>query len=224
MAIGIAYIGQRRFDKTSKPNHKKLFKQLSEKYQLKIYDFIKDAPNLDCPFTSSGGVQVWDFLNAKDSVAEDIFIKLRSDLWFTRSSINVMMEYVGKVADGELDIVFLGLDFLNACDKTCQEYPVHGAKKITDFVIISRKSAIVKNDTVIAQLSGPKHKSGNQMFRAIVKSDVKAISVSCQIYLLRKNYENPNNWQLYKEWTDEYRKSQASQEWVKNNKKIIETF
>lgn len=224
MAIGIAYIGQRRFEKTSKPNHKKLFNRLSEKYQFKIYDFIKDSPNPECPFTSSGGIQVWDFLKAKDSITEDIIIKLRSDIWFTRSSMNVLIKYLDKVVSEEFDIVFLGLDFLNACDKLCQEYPVHGAKKITDFVIISRKSAIVENEKVIFQISGPKHKSGNQMFRAIVKPESKAVSVSCQMYLLRKDYENPNTWQLYKEWTDEYYKSQESQEWVLNNKEIIGTF
>ena len=60
MAIAITYIGQRRFQKTSEKNHRNFFELLQSKYKIKIYDFIKDAVDPNCPFTSSGGVQVWE--------------------------------------------------------------------------------------------------------------------------------------------------------------------
>jgi hypothetical protein len=225
MAIAITYIGQRRFQKTSEKNHRNFFELLQSKYKIKIYDFIKDAVDPNCPFTSSGGVQVWDFLKAKDNITEDIFIKIRTDVWITKSAETVILTYLDKVVSGELDMAFFGLDFLNCCNLICYEQPVQGLKKITDFIIIAKKSAIVENKIVINQLTGPKHKSGNQMFRAVFNPEsVKAVTVSCQLYLLRKDYTVFDNWKMYKEWTDEYHKSKESQAWVASNAEIIRTF
>ena len=41
MAIGVAYIGERRFYGTSQKNHEELFNLIRSKYELKIYNFSK---------------------------------------------------------------------------------------------------------------------------------------------------------------------------------------
>jgi hypothetical protein len=45
------------------------------------------------------------------------------------------------------------------------------------------------------------------------------------MYLLRYDYKEPNNWQIYSEWAVEMQaKSAPAWEWVKNNQQLIGTF
>ena len=225
MSIGVFYIGQRRFQKTSTPHHKVFLDSLAEKYDIKIYDFIKDKPDFNCPFDSSGGIQIWDFLQANGKITEEIVIKLRTDLWFTTSSIEVLLSYIQKVVNNELDIVFLGLDFIKTPHKIYHESPAKGTKKIVDFVVVSKKSALADNDEIFSRLVKANQRSGNLLFGLLPHTEAKAVSVSCQIYLLRKEYSQPDNFQIYKEWTDLYSNiPRSSHEWVANNKEIIGTF
>jgi hypothetical protein len=202
-----------------------LLDRLSGHYDINVYDFTKETPDLSCPFDSSGGIQIWDLLQAKNKITEEVVIKLRTDLWFTKTSIDVMMTYIKKVMNDELDIVFLGLDFIRTPHKICVESPVEGTKKIVDFVVVSRRSGIADDELIYSQLSNAQFRSGNQLFKILPRAEARSLSVSCQIYLLRKEYPNPDNWQIYKEWTDLYKnKPKSSHAWVADNKDIVGTF
>ena len=117
MAIAVVYIGQRKFDKTSTANHQVLVELLKTQHTIKVYDFTRPGPSTDGPFSSSGGVQVWDFLQAVKSVDEDIVIKLRTDLWFTRNSMSVVLSELNEIINGNTDVAFMGVDFTNHYDK-----------------------------------------------------------------------------------------------------------
>jgi hypothetical protein len=41
---------------------------------------------------------------------------------------------------------------------------------------------------------------------------------------IRKEYENPNNWQIYSEWVQQYFRLTEALAWVTNNKEIIKDF
>ena len=220
MAIAVVYIGQRKFDKTSTANHQALIELLRTQHTVNIYDFTRPGPSTDGPFTSSGGVQVWDFLQAVKSVDEDIIIKLRTDLWFTRNSMAVVASELNEIVNGNNDVAFMGVDFTNHYDKLHERSDATN-KKVTDFAIISRRSSLDTEESIVTRLNGPKHKSGNVMFKYILAPDARAVNISCQMYLLRKDYDTPDNWQIYSEWTSEYYKSEAAQQWVANNKKFI---
>lgn len=220
MAIAVVYIGQRKFDKTSTANHQALIELLRTQHTVNVYDFTRPGPSTTGPFQSSGGVQVWDFLQAVKSVDEDIVIKLRTDLWFTRSSMPVVLSELNEVVNGNNDVAFMGVDFTNHYDKLHERNDATN-KKVTDFAIVARRSSLDTEESIVARLHGPKHKSGNVMFKYILALDARAVSVSCQMYLLRKDYDAPSNWQIYSDWTSEYYKSETAQQWVANNRKFI---
>jgi hypothetical protein len=220
MAISVVYIGQRKFDKTSRANHSKLFELLKIKYEINVYDFTRSGLSTTGPFQSSGGVQVWDFLQAVKQVKEDIIIKLRTDTWFTNSSMPVILNELDEIVNNNNDVAFMGVDFTNHYNKLHERTDATN-KKVTDFAIIARRSSLDTEESIVTRLNGPKHKSGNVMFKYILAPDARAVSVSCQMYLLRKDYDTPSNWQIYSDWTSEYYKSEAAQQWVANNKKFI---
>ena len=220
MAIAVVYIGQRKFDKTSTANHQTLIELLKTQHTVNVYDFTRPGPSTSGPFQSSGGVQVWDFLQAVKSVDEDIVIKLRTDLWFTRNSMSVVLSELNEVVNGNNDVTFMGVDFTTHYDKLHDRIDATN-KKVTDFAIIARRSSLDTEQSIVTRLNGPKHKSGNVMFKYILAPEARAISVSCQMYLLRKEYDAPDNWQIYSDWTSEYYKSETAQQWVANNRKFI---
>lgn len=221
MAIAVVYIGQRRFNKTSKLNHSKLIELLKTKNEINVYDFTRLNPSTEGPFTSSGGVQVWDFLQAVKSVKEDIIIKIRTDIWFTNNSMSVVLSELTEIINGNNDVAFMGIDFTLHYNKLHERIDGNTTKKVTDFLVIAKRSSLDNTENIVSRLNGPKHKSGNVMFKYILAPNARSVSVSCQMYLLRKEYESPNNWQIYSEWTKEYRKTEIAQEWVANNKKFI---
>jgi len=221
MAIAVVYIGQQKFDKTSKVNHQAFIELLKTQHTVNVYDFTRPGPSTNGPFTSSGGVQVWDFLQAVKSVDEDIIIKLRPDLWFTRNSMAVVLSELNEIVNGNNDVAFMGVDFTNHYDKLHERIDAATTKKVTDFAIIARRSSLDTEESIVTRLNGPKHKSGNVMFKYILAPEVRAVSISCQMYLIRKDYDIPDNWQIYSDWTSEYYKSETAQQWVANNKKFI---
>ena len=91
-----------------------------------------------------------------------------------------------------------------------------------DFVIIARKDRLMCSQDVFNSLLTPtKEKSGNKSFKLLIAPDTNAVSISCQIYLVRKDLNNATNWQILSDWCLEYRKIEQAQQWVANNKKFI---
>jgi hypothetical protein len=227
MAIGIIQIGLKRFYATAKPNHKKLYDTLNKRYGITVYDFYRDTVDPKCPFYQSGKVQVYDFLKAKNHVKEEVFIKVRSDAYFTRTSIDIICKEIDNVIAGESDIVFMGIDFMNdyaEIHKREDARTVHG-HKVTDFVVVARKDKVADTDEIIDLLShSVKDKSGNKTYNLILTHDAIAKKVSTQIYILRKEYSECDNWQIYWDWCSQYRKSPVAQDWVKNNADTIRSF
>lgn len=225
MAIGIMQIGLKRFYETTKSNHKKLYDTLAKRYEIKIYDFYRQGPDASCPFDQSGKVQVYDFFKGCKNVNEDIVIKIRSDVYLTRNAIDVVCKELDNVIAGESDIVYLGIDFLNDYNQIHKRENARHCAKITDFLIIARKNKLADGEEIISAMkSNVKDKSGNKTYFLILGPDAIATKVSCQMYLVRKEYNNFDNWQIYWDWCQQYRKSELAQEWVRSNAELIRSF
>lgn len=238
--IAVVYIGERKFKETSLNNHAELFNLIESKYNLKIYDFTKGhreqfgmledrfrskSSDIVCPYTTSGGIQVWDFLQACNQTTEEFIIKLRTDMWFTKTSIQIVLKELENIIISQNDIAFMGLDFTNGYDKIYAETLVNKNVKVPDFLIVARRSKLAPASVILERLNTPlKVKSGNIMYKYIIDNLSRAVAISCQIYLIRKEYKDPNNWQIYSEWVQQYFRLTEALAWVTNNKEIIEDF
>jgi hypothetical protein len=211
--ISVFYTGDRRHnEKVMQINHFKFLKSLAQIDTVGVNFYTKDFQDRgECPFDEGGpdtklrrgqggAVQVWDFVTSVDRSQGDIVIKLRTDVWFTESSIDVISKQVKDIVDGKSDIVFFGSDLVNDNQgKENEVIPIaHGdPPRIQDFVIAARKNKLTPSAQVIQDLlniSPKKRRSGNKTFRDIVPNNVTAYTVLCHLWLIRKWYDDyPDN-------------------------------
>lgn len=222
--ISIFYTGDRRHNaKVAEQNHARLFDEIRRLDDVQIDFYTKDfAGRGVCPFDEGGAdvrlrrgeggaVQVWDFVTGVDRSVGDIVIRMRTDTWFTESSIAVIIEHVKKIIAGERDIAFFGSDLVN--DNQGQEHRAieianGDPPRIQDFLIIARRDRLTPSDKVIQHLldiNPRKRRSGNKSFRDIVPANVSACTVLCHIWLIRQWYDQyPTNHQVCHDYIYSY--------------------
>ena len=220
--IAIFYTGARRHPEVTKQNHEYIISKIKEKYPVTIYDHQQPEFNrTGCNFTISGGVQVWDFIKSCEIIKEDIVVKFRSDVWFTDSSISVILEQIDEVVDNKVDVAYLGYDFRNHYDKKCYKIDADQLKKVVDFIVVARKDKITTMDRAIEKIVGDSSKNGNALFRNIRKEGIRSVNVSCHLYLVRNHFDNPNHYDILTDWVKQYRITGGEWDWVINNKDLI---
>ena len=214
--ISVFYTGDRRHNpKIAEENHGKFFDKLRLLDEVEIHYFTKDYINRGvCPFDEGGpdvklrrgqggAVQVWDFCQSVDRVSGDVIIRLRTDIWFTESSIKHIINHVTDILNDQRDIVFFGSDLVN--DNQGKEHEVieidrYDPARIQDFIVVARRKNLVPSATVIKGLlstSPKKVRSGNKTFRTIVPEGSRAATVLCHLWLVRKHYDTmPTNHQV----------------------------
>lgn len=208
--IGAFYIGQQRFADIGKPNHQALFDALRQLLPLNIYDFSK-LPNTvtECPFKESGGVQVWDFIEATNKIQDQYIIKLRTDLWFTPSSINCIVDGMQRIIQGTVDAEFYGSNWAEFLGHENSRFPIQDRPWVQDFVVSARRSVLRTPQQVLKDLYNCKPSTrlcGTKVYRSITNSDVTANNVMCQIYLIRKHYDQVDPWQVGLDYILSYEK------------------
>ncbi len=225
--IAIVYIGLSRFEEMGRENHKLLINKLKENWTVVEYNFIQ--PRLDrsnCPFpsndTGAARIQVWDFYTALDSVQENIVIKLRSDIWFSQSSIGAVMAELNLIARGKQHISYMGCDSsYNFSEKYVKDLTKKG--KVLDLVIIVNKNKIRKKEVALLDLQKGKlaHlRSGNSTFKVLTTPRTVLSKVFCQIYIIRKEPEILNDWTVGWNFLDYYLADTVveAKNWWENNK------
>lgn len=220
MKIAVFYTGDVRHNQEiAMINHKKLIAKLNEICETVVYKFTRDDPlRGHCPYDEvdqpdtryrrgqGGAIQVWDFMRGVERTTEDFVIKLRTDLWFTDSSIDVICNEMREVVEGRTDIAYFGSDWVNnTAGEINMKIPFHVDQDavIQDFVIVARRSKLKSFQEVISHLDGVnanKRRSGNKTFRYIIPTgpgvpgfrDQLAVvyRVLCQIWLIRRDYIN----------------------------------
>jgi hypothetical protein len=222
--ITVFYTGDKRHNATiANENHARLLTALRLLCPVAVFDFTKDFPGRgDCPFDEGGpdtslrrgeggAVQVWDFMTSCDRVATPVVLKLRTDVWFGPGCIDVIIQHAQDVLQNRLDVVFLGSDLVNDnFDKEHEIIPItrHDPARIQDFVVIAKREALLPTHAVIEQLTNigsNKRRSGNKTFRSIIKDNVNAVTVLCNLWLIRKYYNiTPEDWLVYYDFVQSY--------------------
>ena len=224
MSLAIFYTGDVRHNQDiANINHQKLFDRLKEIIPITIYRFTKDDPHRgQCPYDPlphikdpdivyrrgfGGAVQVWDFLRGVERTTEPFVMKLRTDLWFTASSIDCICYEVKEMLEGRSDISYFGSDWINEnAGAKNNRLPVHidSDNVIQDFVVIANRDKLKSKDQCLSDIDGlnpNKRRSGNKVFRFIIPTTHQGVDGNitriqhaqvyrtlCQIWLIRKHY------------------------------------
>ena len=133
MKLAVFYTGDVRYNQdVANSNHQKLFNRLKEIIPFTVYRFTKDDPARGvCPYDPpsniedpdnvyrrgyGGAVQVWDFLRGVERTTEQFVMRIRTDLWFTPSSIECICNEIKEMIAGRSDISYFGSDWIKAAD------------------------------------------------------------------------------------------------------------
>lgn len=234
--IAIFYTGDKRHNlEIAKKNHQQLFDRIREIADYNIYWFTKDDPLRGvCPYEEGdpnadtvyrrgqgGGIQVWDFVKACERTTEPYVIRLRTDVWFTPTSIDIICNEIKEIIEGRTDIAYLGSDWIheNAGKINHKLVVIDGvAPGVQDFVIMANRSKMKSGNQVIEYINGlnpKKRRSGNNLFKLLipmVKTDeglyfqeISAFRILCQIWLIRQTYtEYPTDEEVCRDYIQSY--------------------
>lgn len=231
--IAVIYTGDIRHNQSvAQRNHQKFFDALAQIAPYQRYDFTRNDPNRgQCPYDPpaeqadpdnvyrrgfGGAVQVWDFMRGVERTEEPIVVRLRTDLWFTDSSIKVICDEIQRLIDNETDIAYFGSDWINeSAGAVNTRLPVnwHSDALVQDFVVAVRRDGIRTFESVVKHiddLNPNKRRSGNKIFRYLIKSDgpeqlSRAHRILCQLWLVRQNYgDYPNDMIVVRDYIQSY--------------------
>ena len=204
MDIGFVYTGEKRFEKIGRENHKLLYNTLSEFTPFSIYDQCK-VDRKDDEFELSAPNQIWDFYKALPAVKERVVVKMRTDIWFSKSSIPHVINEILATLQGKSTFTLIGSELKEHYNNEYDTYDLPEFKighksdkskvKTADFITIADKEALRPKDEIYEILKIEKSKSGNRLWQKIRYGEGK-YSFG-QIYLIRHNYREEN-------LTDEY--------------------
>jgi len=231
--IALIYNGDIRFNQDiAKENHQRLIDRLKEFGEVNIYNFTKDDPERPvCPYDEAGpdkssegkyrrgaggAVQVWDFIQSVERTVEPIVIRMRTDTWFTDAGIEVIIKELQEIIDKKAGVYFFGSDLINdnagVPYKKTYFYYAHAndivPNKVQDFIIIGQRESIISLKDLnekFSSLGGNKLRSGNKLFRQIVIRGEVAATIVCDIFLIRKHFEEyPTDLEVYFEYIKSY--------------------
>jgi hypothetical protein len=208
MEIVFVYTGERRFEKVGRENHRHLFQALSDFTPFRIVDKCKENRKND-EFLLSAQNQIWDFYKGIEGEEADIIIKMRTDIWFAKSSIPHIVNEILKFKNGNAKFCLLGSELFRHYDKEWEEYQLPDVKnpgkshvKTGDFMLIARREELQSKEEVYKWLSIERSKSGNRIWQRIRKS-TGHYSFG-QIYLLRAEYKTLSDEYLALEFAKHY--------------------
>jgi len=195
MDIGFVYTGERRFESIGRENHKQLFNALSEFTAFNIYDECKDDRSND-EFTLSAPNQIWDFYKALPKVKEQIVVRMRTDIWFSKSSIPHVINDILATLQGKRNFTLIGAELDRHYNNEYATYDLPEVKKqkrktkTADFMTIVNRDVLKPKEDIYKWLKTEKSKSGNRLWQKIRYGEGK-YSFG-QIYLIRHNYRKEN--------------------------------
>jgi hypothetical protein len=147
-------------------------------------------------------------------------MRLRTDVWFTDSSISIICEEIKKILAGKTDMAFFGSDWIheNAGKIYHKMVVIDGVPGgVQDFAIVANRSQLKPGNVVIdyiTSLSPKKRRSGNNLFKLLIPmtktehfnfQDVNAFRILCQTWLIRKTYTSyPGDNEVCKDYIQSY--------------------
>jgi hypothetical protein len=186
--IDIFYIGERRFSDRTEKNHDLFFSEISKICDFEIHDFTKEigSQRKECPYTTSGMIQLWEFLHFSENLNAPTLIRMRTDIWLCESAIEVAIEEIKNIRENIHDVSFLGWEKADHIFKE-KKYKRLSEKKVPDFLIIANKSVISKKEDVLHTIE--KEEKGGIKAYPLITNSKRIYSVGCQIHILRHGEE-----------------------------------
>jgi hypothetical protein len=207
--ISVFYTGDRRHSPDiMRENHDVMIQKLATLAPVEVAWYTKDFISRgECPFDEGGddvslrrgqggAVQVWDFLTGAERLTGDIVIRFRTDLWFTQSAQNVILDHVRDIIKDNVDVVYFGSDLVNDNQgKENESYEINrfDPPRIQDFCIAARRNRLASAQEVTDRMLAmppKKIRSGNKVFKYILGDFARARGVMCHLWLIRKFYTN----------------------------------
>ena len=131
---------------------------------------------------------------------------------------------MSDIVDGNNDLSYIGMELVTDFDKPYNRIPAQGIPKVQDFVICANRHGINPTDQQLWEGTNIKKlKSGNRTYRTLMRPDTRAVTVRTQMPLLRKHYENPNDWQITYDFVSEYHKVETAEAYWRNQKPVLDT-
>jgi len=253
--IDVVYTGDiRGTQEVARQNHQLFFEELSKVSKFQVHQFTSPKGEklfLPCPYErggkdlywindklrrgQGGAVQVWQFMNAVRLTKSPYIIRMRTDLWFTEKSIEVVITELKEILKGEYDVGYFGSNWLEGTIGTEHEKilvkernDINVTSMVEDFLIICKRDNLKSYENVLKDMNTykiNKLRSGNKMFRLISNKQAKAYKNMCQIYLMRTTYNKgyPTDKQVCYDYLMSYCKSKhetgkmkPSLEWWRN--------
>jgi hypothetical protein len=236
MKMAIFYTGDIRHNQEIiKLNHQKLFDRIAELIQYNVYWFTKnDAGRGECPYEEGdpnldiiyrrgqgGAIQVWDFMRSVQRTSEEYILRLRTDVWFTETSIDCICFELKEMLERQSEIAYFGSDWIHGhAGKINLRLPfdLNYEAVVQDFVVLANRNKIRSFDDVIEHLNKVipnKRRSGNKAFRFIIPHEETSLfekkqlaivhRILCQIWLIRKDYSSmPTDTDVCRDYIQSY--------------------
>jgi hypothetical protein len=221
--IDIFYTGQNRFSDQTKHNHAWMIDQLRSRFgAVQVHDFLQpEFDRSDCPVPTqgrtSGGVQVWDFMKAAQKLMAPTIMKFRTDLWFCNSSADPVLRSVDRVLSGTVDVSYLGANVKHGFENRDSNVLAQHNKKVPDFVITAKRSAVMGIDRVRDRLSSATDvASGNRVFRIITDDLSRSEITWCHIFLVRDQDTPLTDWHMARDFVRSYASGSSAMQYVMN--------
>jgi hypothetical protein len=225
--LTMIYTGDMRGNKrVMMANHLTLITRLQDLVDVHTEAFTKDSdrrgrnpydhnePDIKYRRGEGGAVQLWDFVDAVERTTGDIVMKMRTDVWFTPMSVDLICDAVQRILDDQADVFYMGSDWI-AHKMDGHEFEVSNAiKLLTDFVIIARRDRLRPCQEIKQQIADTpvqKRRSGNKTFRWLVMQGrdmtARTYSVFANIWLIRATYDPehfPSDWDVCRDYIQSY--------------------
>lgn len=227
--IAIIYTGLNRFYSVTEHNHQKLKNKLKTIGPVAEYWFTK--PNSNRPFCmydqhdARGAIQIFDLMWALDNIKEQIFLKIRTDLWLSDEAVDLIVNDVQKIVNGEQDIGFFGWYFWDwDYDSAGTKAQVNSLGRVEDFLIVADRRRISSKEEVFNKMNArsiEKLYTGNKIVRDLMVDSSRCYTTKTHVYLVRNETRNPNEYDIAMNYLESYGgkgKAHAYRDWFKINK------
>jgi hypothetical protein len=205
--FAVVYTGAKRFYDYTRSNHEYMFNQLRSNWPISIYDYTIDQINRShYPQVEHAEIlEVFDLYQAIANITEPCIIKLRTDIWFTQASIEVMIQECSLVADQQLDVGFIGMELSEDYATDYKRHPVDKTIKLQESIIIGRVKKLQPAKLALDGLQQDrKAVSINRALRHIILPDSKTVTVHTQLPLVVDDYMDAEDRQITMAYINAY--------------------
>ena len=203
--IAIAYLGDEQYFATVTNNHDRLIGKIQAAMSAKRYNFTDSVKPWINKYNDDATIdgrperqQLYDFYQALKNVEEDIVVRLRSDVWFTEGAMDVIVNEITEVANGNVDMSFIGGSLILQPDARYVKQTYTGtddnpSHSMNDFCVIVNRTKVPNETDVFTQEYVTNDWRLGRGFFKLISETSNVNNVIDQIYLVTSLVDNPTD-------------------------------